>query len=246
VPSSAKSLEFSYLGFVSQNVAIGSKTAINIALVTDATQLSEIVVTGYGTQRRADFTGSQASVKAADIANTPILSPEQALQGRAAGVQVTQSSGTPGGGISIRIRGTSSIGASSQPLYVVDGVPISTGSYTQVAAGGQLSNALSDINPNDIESFTILKDASATAIYGSRASNGVILITTKKGGKKLSVDYNFQYGSGKKFNDIDVFSLEGGKTSSFFYKKFDEKFILKSFGPDKKLNTKDDIFPDLK
>ncbi|WP_291399440.1 TonB-dependent receptor [Daejeonella sp.] len=196
VTSSVKSLEFTYIGFLSQNVTIGNKVAINIALVTDAKQLSEIVVTGYGTQRRADFTGAQSSVKAADIANTPILSPEQALQGRAAGVQVTQSSGTPGGGISIRIRGTSSIGASSQPLYVVDGVPISTGSYTQVAAGGQLSNALSDINPSEIESIEVLKDAAASAIYGSRAANGVVIVNTKRGvNQTTKISFNSYFGT---------------------------------------------------
>lgn len=196
VTSSVKSLEFTYIGFLSQNVTIGNKVAINIALVTDAKQLSEIVVTGYGTQRRADFTGAQSSVKAADIANTPILSPEQALQGRAAGVQVTQSSGTPGGGISIRIRGTSSIGASSQPLYVVDGVPISTGSYTQVAAGGQLSNALSDINPSEIESIEVLKDAAASAIYGSRAANGVVIVNTKRGANQTTkISFNSYHGT---------------------------------------------------
>ncbi|TKB97792.1 SusC/RagA family TonB-linked outer membrane protein [Pedobacter cryophilus] len=195
VPATAKSLEFSFIGFLSQNVAIGSKTAINISLVTDAKQLSEIVVTAYGTQRRADVTGAQSSIKAADIANTPILSPEQALQGRAAGVQVTQSSGTPGGGISIRIRGTSSIGASSQPLYVVDGVPISTGSYTQIGAGGQTSNALSDINPNDIESIEVLKDAASSAIYGSRAANGVVIVNTKRGANQTTkISFNSYYG----------------------------------------------------
>jgi TonB-linked SusC/RagA family outer membrane protein len=196
VPTTGKTLEFSFIGFVAQNVTIGNKTAINISLVTDAKQLSEIVVTAYGTQRRADFTGAQASIKASDIANTPILSPEQALQGRAAGVQVTQASGTPGGGISVRIRGTSSIGASSQPLYVIDGVPINTGSNTQVGAGGQTNNTLSDINPSDIESIEVLKDAAASAIYGSRAANGVVIINTKRGANQTTkISFNTYYGN---------------------------------------------------
>ena len=195
IPKSGKSLEFSFIGFVSQNILIGNKTAINVSLFNDSKQLSEIVVTAYGTQRRADFTGAQASIKASDIANTPILSPEQALQGRAAGVQVTQASGTPGGGISVRIRGTSSIGASSQPLYVIDGVPINTGNGSQVGAGGQLTNTLSDINPNDIESIEVLKDAAASAIYGSRAANGVVIINTKRGANQATkISFNTYYG----------------------------------------------------
>jgi len=196
VPSTGKSLQFSFIGFISQTVSIGSKTAINISLANDATTLSEVVVTAYGTLKRGEVTGSQTSVKAADIANTPILSPEQALQGRAAGVQVTQASGTPGGGISIRVRGPSSISGSSQPLYVVDGVPINTGSYSQLGAGGQTTNALSDINPNDIESIEVLKDAAASAIYGSRAANGVIIVNTKRGlNQATKISFNSYYGT---------------------------------------------------
>jgi len=191
-----KSLTFSYIGYANQTVQIGNKNSINISLRPDATSLSEVVVTAYGTLKRGDVTGSQVSVKAAEIANTPILSPEQALQGRAAGVQVTQSSGTPGGGISIRVRGPSSISGSNQPLYVIDGIPINTGSYTQVGAGGQLSNSLSDINPNDIESIEVLKDAAASAIYGSRAANGVILVNTKRGANQTTkISFNSYYGT---------------------------------------------------
>ncbi len=196
VSDAVRSLTFSYIGYANQTVQLGNRTSVSVTLVVDASALSEVVVTAYGTLRRGDFTGSQVSVKSSDIANTPILSPEQALQGRAAGVQVTQASGTPGGGMSIRVRGPSSISGSSQPLYVIDGVPINTGSYTQVGAGGQVTNALSDINPNDIESIEVLKDAAASAIYGSRAANGVIIVNTKRGANQTTkISFNSYYGT---------------------------------------------------
>ncbi|MFC3561231.1 SusC/RagA family TonB-linked outer membrane protein [Pedobacter jamesrossensis] len=181
VSSKATGIEFSFLGYTTQTIALGSSNVINVALVSNSRDLDELVVVGFGTQKKGSLTGAQGSVSAKEIENTPILNAQQGLQGRVAGVQVTQASGTPGGGISINIRGTSSISGSNQPLYVIDGIPISTGSYTQVAAGGQLTNSLGDINPSDIESMEILKDAAATAIYGSRAANGVVLINTKRG-----------------------------------------------------------------
>jgi TonB-linked SusC/RagA family outer membrane protein len=195
VAQGQSALTFSFIGFVPKTVTLGNGSTINVSLESDSKVLSEVVVVGYGTQTKREITGSQSTVKAADIANAPILSPEQALQGRAPGVQVTQSSGTPGGGISVRVRGPSSIGASNQPLYIVDGVPINTGSYTQLAAGGQLTNSLGDINPSDIESLEVLKDAAATAIYGSRASGGVVLITTKRGANQPTrLSFNSYYG----------------------------------------------------
>jgi TonB-linked SusC/RagA family outer membrane protein len=195
VAQGQSALTFSFIGFVPKTVNLGNGSNINVSLESDSKVLSEVVVVGYGTQSKREITGSQSTVKAADIANAPIQSPEQALQGRAPGVQVTQSSGTPGGGISVRVRGPSSIGASNQPLYIVDGVPINTGSYTQLAAGGQLTNSLGDINPSDIESLEVLKDAAATAIYGSRASGGVVLITTKRGANQPTrLSFNSYYG----------------------------------------------------
>lgn len=195
VAQGQSALTFSFIGFVPKTVNLGNGSSINVSLESDSKVLSEVVVVGYGTQSKREITGSQSTVKAADIANAPIQSPEQALQGRAPGVQVTQSSGTPGGGISVRVRGPSSIGASNQPLYIVDGVPINTGSYTQLAAGGQLTNSLGDINPSDIESLEVLKDAAATAIYGSRASGGVVLITTKRGANQATkLTFNSYYG----------------------------------------------------
>ena len=182
VPTAGGTLVFSSVNYTSLTVPIGSSNVINAGLAVDATQLSEAVVVGYGQQQdRRDIIGAVTTVRAAEFANQPILGADQALQGRAAGVQVTQASGTPGGGVSVRVRGSSSIGAGNEPLYVVDGLPIITGSASQLGVGNQTTNALADINPNDIESLEVLKDAAAAAIYGSRASNGVVLITTKRG-----------------------------------------------------------------
>ncbi|QIL75700.1 SusC/RagA family TonB-linked outer membrane protein [Hymenobacter sp. HDW8] len=181
VPASGGVLTFSSIGFVSQEQAIGTSNQVNMALASDTKALSEVVVVGYGSQSKALVTGAITSVDAKEFQGQPIAGVDQALQGRASGVQVTANSGTPGGGIAVRIRGNNSISASSDPLYVVDGVPINTGSYSNIGVGNQQLNALSDINPNDIASIEILKDAAAAAIYGSRAANGVVLITTKRG-----------------------------------------------------------------
>lgn len=186
VSAKATALEFTYVGFLTKTIPLGNSTVINVALSVETQELTEVVLVGYGSQKKASLTGSQGSVSSKDIENTPILNAQQGLQGRVAGVQVTQSSGTPGGGININIRGTGSISGSNQPLYIVDGIPINTGSYTQVGTGGQLTNALADINPSDIESMEILKDAASTAIYGSRGANGVVLINTKRGANQAT------------------------------------------------------------
>jgi TonB-linked SusC/RagA family outer membrane protein len=193
VPENGGTLVFSSINYLSQERAIGSGSQYNITLAPDLKQLDEVVVTGYGQQQeRREVTGAVATVSSAQYRDQPIIGVDQALQGRAAGVQVTQSSGTPGSGISVRVRGAASIGASNEPLYVVDGLPIITGSSTQLNSGNQQTNGLNDLNPNDIESIEVLKDAAAAAIYGSRASNGVVLITTKRGksGKaQINLDY---------------------------------------------------------
>lgn len=193
VPANAQTLVFSYLGFITREENIGNRTIINIALAPDQKQLSEVVVVGYGTQIKQDLTGSITGVKARQIENLPLPSFESALQGRAAGVFINSGSGKLGQALNIRIRGTSSISASSQPLFVIDGIPIivrSLGSATEP------DNPLADINPEDIESIDVLKDASAAAIYGSRASNGVILITTKSGKiGKTKVNFGFFGGT---------------------------------------------------
>ena len=180
VPASG-TIVFSSVGFVTVEQPIGTNNQINATLASDTKALSEVVVVGYGTQSKALVTGAVATVDGESFAHQPVAGIDQALQGRAAGVQVTQNSGTPGGAINVKIRGANSITAGSQPLYVVDGVPINTGSYSDIGVGNQQTNALADINPNDIASMEILKDASAAAIYGSRAANGVVLITTKHG-----------------------------------------------------------------
>ncbi|SIS57057.1 TonB-linked outer membrane protein, SusC/RagA family [Filimonas lacunae] len=178
VDAKTKQLQVLYVGYATQTITIGAQETINVALEPSGESLSEIVVVGYGTKAKRDVTGSVAKVASKDIANTPATSFESALQGRAAGVQVSQQNGKLGQGINIRIRGASSVTAGNEPLYVVDGIPITTDDMSSTSAS---TNALADINMNDIESIEILKDASAAAIYGSRGSNGVVIITTKKG-----------------------------------------------------------------
>jgi len=153
----------------------------DFALVASARTLSEVVVVGYGTSSRQNVSSAISSVTAEDIANTPVAGVDAALQGKAPGVQVIQNAGNPGNGISVRVRGPASINAGNQPLYVVDGVPILQENYTQLGLGGQDITAVTGINPDEIEAIDILKDAAASAIYGSRGSNGVVMITTKRG-----------------------------------------------------------------
>jgi TonB-dependent starch-binding outer membrane protein SusC len=185
-------LVFSFIGLKSAEVAIGERTVVDLAMEADVQQLSEVVVVGYGTQIKQDLTGNIAQIKAKDLEYVPAPTVDAILQGKAAGVYVNSQSGKLGQSVSVRIRGNSSISASNQPLYVVDGVPITTDS--QSSYGGS-TNPLIDLNPNDIESLEILKDASAGAIYGSRAANGVVLITTKRGkAGKTNITFNYQTG----------------------------------------------------
>ncbi|GAB4039010.1 TonB-dependent receptor [Spirosoma gilvum] len=181
VPGSTAVLLMSSIGLVSQEITVGNRTVINIQMQESINELTQVVVTGYNTLQRKDVSSSIASVSPDKFKDIPVASFDQALQGQAAGVQVSQSSGTPGGGIMVRIRGNTSISASNRPLFIVDGVPVENGALTGRDFGGQSDNALALINPNDIESLDVLKDASAKAIYGSRAANGVVLITTKRG-----------------------------------------------------------------
>ncbi len=194
VPDEFSVLVFSFIGYEKVEV-LANEAAINIQMVPTVTQLEEMVVVGYGSSSRKLLTSSVSSIKAEEITENPTSSIDMALQGKSTGVQVVSNSGTPGGGISVRVRGISSINAGSDPLYVVDGIPVITGDFGQIGFSGQTINALSDINPNDIESISVLKDASATTIYGSRASNGVILITTKKGSnEKPTINFSTYYG----------------------------------------------------
>ena len=193
-------VQFSFIGYTAQEVKYSGQKSVSISLVEEANQLQEVVVqVGYGSVKKKDATGSATVITTKDFNKGANVTTENLLQGRVAGVTVN-TSGAPGSGSEIRIRGGSSLFASNDPLIVIDGLPIENATTT-----GSTS-FLASLNPSTIESMTVLKDASATAIYGSRASNGVILITTKKGGKTLAVDYNFQYGSGRLVDKIDVFS----------------------------------------
>lgn len=188
VPDNARSLIISAAEMTTMELAIGRTNIIDAVLRSEEKEIAEVVVTGYGTQRRKEVTGNIASVKGVAVANKPVQSFEQALAGRATGVQITIPNGVLNTPPVFRIRGTNSISLSSYPLIVVDGVPSPTGDFSGTAAAG---NALASINPDDIESIDIAKDAASTAIYGSRAANGVVFITTKKGkAGKAKVSYN--------------------------------------------------------
>jgi iron complex outermembrane receptor protein len=202
--ASTATLVYSFVGMVSQEMGVGNRSTVNVALVSDTKALSEVVVIGYGSQKKKDLTGSIASISSTDFVKGNLVSPEQLIAGKVAGVQITSGSGMPGAGSQIRIRGGASLNANNDPLIVIDGVPIDNNGVAGAA------NALSFVNPNDIETFTILKDASAAAIYGSRASNGVILITTKKGrkGDDLKINFSSLVSYSQKTNKIGVLSAD--------------------------------------
>ncbi len=207
-------LQFSFVGMKTQEIAVGNNSVINASMSEESIGIDEVVAVGYGTVKKSDLTGSVTSVKREDLNKGAVTSVDQALQGRIAGVQISQTSSEPGGGLSMRIRGASSVNAGNEPLYVIDGLPIdNSGGLAASATGVEVStnmnvaNPLNALNPNDIQSIEVLKDASATAIYGSRGANGVVLITTKKGvegGVKISYDgYSALQTRAKK---IDVLS----------------------------------------
>lgn len=203
VSNSVNTLIFSSIGFATQEISLNGKTSVNVSLVITNALLNEVVVTGYGTSKRKDLTGSIATISSKDFVKGPITTPEQLIAGKVAGVQITPNNGMPGSGSRIRIRGGTSLRASNAPLIVIDGVPIDNNSI----AGA--SNPLALINPNDIESMNILKDASAAAIYGNRAANGVILITTKKGATgKLKVNFSSLNSVSVITDKVDILSVE--------------------------------------
>jgi TonB-linked SusC/RagA family outer membrane protein len=205
VPATAKVLIFTFIGYTPAEIAI-NKVVINASLLVDAKQLTEVVVVGYGTQSRRSLTGSISKIKGADIENIPVPSLESAIQGRTPGVYIQAQNGKLGQGIQVRIRGASSVSAGNQPLYVVDGLPITVDDFS---TNGASTNPLVDLNQNDIESIDILKDASAAAIYGSRASNGVVLVTTKKGkAGDTKVTYNQYYGFSKPTREREFLNSE--------------------------------------
>ncbi|HET6539637.1 MAG TPA: SusC/RagA family TonB-linked outer membrane protein, partial [Chryseolinea sp.] len=200
-------LVFSFIGYVTAETPVGNQTIINQAIQSDIQSLEEVVVVGYGTQRKADLTGAVGGLRASDveIASKPITSPDQLLGGRVAGIQISNRSGDPGAPIDVRIRGVGTAGVNS-PLWVIDGVPIVQTSNITVNTGSQTeSNPLAGINPSDIESIDVLKDASAAAIYGARAANGVIIVTTKRGKEgTASVTYEGYLGTGQAWKKLDV------------------------------------------
>ncbi|MEQ9289482.1 MAG: TonB-dependent receptor [Cyclobacteriaceae bacterium] len=198
--SEGATITVSFVGYIAQDIVVGSQSTVNVKMVQDARQLDDIVVVGYGNQRRSDVTGSVTSVKGDDIAVTPVLTFDVALQGRAAGVNIVNTSSEPGGGATIRIRGSNSVSGNNEPLIVLDGYPLPSGGEASTAGIGQVrilpSNVLSFLNPSDIESIDILKDAASTAIYGSRGANGVIVITTKKGAYNQAAKINLAIEAG--------------------------------------------------
>jgi TonB-linked SusC/RagA family outer membrane protein len=201
VPAGSNILVFSFVGLRPQEVNIGNRTTVDISMEPDIQALSEFVITSYGDQSKREATGAISSVKGEIFENLPVQSFDRAMQGRIAGVQVTSTSGQPGGTLNVRIRGVGSINAGNDPLYIVDGVQIASGGLS----GQGASNALGSINPNDIESIEVLKDAAAAAIYGAQAANGVVIITTKRGRKGQSiVKVTVQEGIVQPLNLYDV------------------------------------------
>ncbi|MGE0089106.1 MAG: SusC/RagA family TonB-linked outer membrane protein [Bacteroidales bacterium] len=207
VPSSAQTLVFTFVGMKAQEVLINNRTTINVQLENESVEMDEVVVVAYGTVKREAKTGSVSEFKNEALANAPVTSVDKMLSGKLAGVQITSSSGQPGASSQIRVRGTSSINAGNEPLWVIDGIPVMEGDQSYFTNSG---NAMASMNPSDIESITVLKDAAAASIYGSRAANGVILVTTKKGKAGIA---NFQvsgkFGYSTLANDNDFGVMNG-------------------------------------
>ncbi len=230
VPAGSDVLVFSFVGLTTQEVTIGNQSTIDVTLEPDVQSLSEFVITSYGDQSKREITGAIASVKGEVFENLPVQSFDRAMQGRIAGVQVTSTSGQPGGTLNVRIRGVGSINAGNAPLYIVDGVQISSGGLS----GQGTQNALGSINPNDIESIEVLKDAAAAAIYGAQAANGVVLITTKKGGKgQTRVTLTAQEGIVQPLNLYDVMNasqLAGIKREAYINAGLDPAGAAATYG----------------
>ncbi len=191
-------LVFSFIGYQTSEISVGTRSVVDVQFTSDITQLNEVIVVGYGTQIKQDLTGNIAQVKGETIRNLPVQTFEQSIQGRAAGVFVETGNGKLGQGVKMRIRGASSVSADNQPLFVVDGFIVTS---TSQSSSYGATNPLVDINPNDIESIEILKDASASAIYGARAANGVVIITTRRGKSgRTTFNVNLQTGVSQETN----------------------------------------------
>lgn len=201
VPDQNSVLIFSFVGMVTQELAVGSRTVIDVELKSQMIGLDEIVVTGYSIRQRSQPTGAITRVVGADIRESLVQAPDQALQGRMSGVLASSTSGQPGSGMSLLVRGRGSISASSAPIYIVDGVQVRTDFTSAIV----YDNALTSINPNDIESIEVLKDASATALYGAQGANGVVLITTRQAKKGETVfTISSQYGINEQPRKLDI------------------------------------------
>ena len=213
VPSGNSVLIFSFVGYKTTEIAVDGRAVIDCELSPDATALDDVVVVAYGSAKREAVTGSVTSVKGESIASSPVTSVDKALSGKLAGVQITAQSGQPGAASQIRIRGNSSINASNAPLWVVDGIPVISGGTSEMT---NTSNGIATINPNDIESITVLKDAAAAAVYGSRAANGVILVQTKSGKSgKAQVDARAKYGVSWLQSDSGFRMMNGAELLSY-------------------------------
>jgi TonB-linked SusC/RagA family outer membrane protein len=222
VPATATSLTVSFVGYAKQTVDITGKNTVSITLQDDAQALGDVVVVGYGTVQKSDLTGAVSTLSTKDFNKGTFTSPDQLLQGRTSGVQITQNSGQPGGASTIRIRGNSAVTGTGQPLYVVDGVPLDGRSarpgLNTSAGDSPDSNPLNFLNPADIESLTVLKDASATAIYGSRAAYGVVLITTKRGKVgDAKLDIGISGGFSNIMRRIDVLNADQYRQALTYY-----------------------------
>lgn len=249
VPSTVATLTVTSVGYTSQDVSIAGKAAIDVTLQAAAGNLNEVVVVAYGTRRKSDLTGSVTAVSAKDFQKGFIPSPEQLLQGKVAGLQITSGGGSAGGGSKIRIRGGASLNSSNDPLIVIDGVPVEGNG---ISGSG---NLLSTINPNDIESVSVLKDASATALYGSRASNGVIIVTTKKGTRgKVRFNFNTQASLSNVAKQVkvltgdqvrDIITKDAAATGNNTYKNilgtentnWQDEIYRKAFGVDNNISA---------
>lgn len=210
VPADA-TLVFTTIGFKDQEIAVNGRTTINVALESDAEMLEDVIVVAYGTVRREANTGSVTSLKGDALAEAPVTSVDKMLAGKMAGVQITSGSGQPGSTSTIRVRGTSSINAGNEPLWVIDGIPVMASDFRQLSNAGVGGGSSSTfLNPNDIESITVLKDAAAASVYGSRAANGVILVTTKSGKSgKAKFTARAKYGAQQLINDNNLRPLTG-------------------------------------
>ena len=233
-------LVYSSIGYSTQEVQINGRSTINLALMPDVQALSEVVVVGYGTQQRRDVTGSVASIPAENIQDLPVSSFSEALSAQVAGVQVQQTTGSPGGGLNIRVRGTGSITAGNEPLYVIDGYPVSNNAgIASRGAPDQAINPLSSLNPSDIESIEVLKDASAAAIYGSRGANGVVLITTKNGKVgKPQVQFNTYVGIQEVTKTVDM--LDAYQFAEFSREAINNAWVDRGGSP----NDPNEVRPD--